>query len=160
MKRLHSPAASAAALTATAVVALVLLAPTDLRSQETPTDTQSQDIVGTWEISTDTPQGTVTSTLVFAMEDGELEGTIRTTVPSTGRGGGRVGRAGGGGSATARLSTIEVEGDTFSFVVNRAVGGRSFSMTYSGTVEGDEMRGTIQGPRGEPRSFTAKRTDD
>jgi len=117
-----------------------------------PAAVQAQDLVGTWELTVENPQGSASSTLSFTMMDGELKGELRTA---------RRGRAGGDGrEMTMAISEIEVEGDSFSFVASMSMGQRSLAMSYSGTISGDEMEGTIQGPRGDPRAFTGKRKTD
>ena len=56
------------------------------------------------------------------------------------------------------LSDGTVEGDSFGFTVTMSMRGNSFTQEFSGTVDGNQMSGTISTPRGD-RPFTGKRTD-
>lgn len=50
-----------------------------------------------------------------------------------------------------------VPGDTVMFPVTREIQGNSVTMKYNGTVSGKEMKLTIEGGRGGPQTFTAKK---
>ena len=150
-------------LTAYASSALALLL-----ALASPGTSTAQDITGTWEITLETQRGQQTQVITLTIEDDELKGTL--DMGAAGRamagrrgagGGGGVRPGGGGGPQTLPLSDIRVEGDAFSFTMERGMpGGRSFSITYSGTFEGNEMTGVVEAPRGEPRPFTGKRKAD
>lgn len=118
----------------------------------------AQDMSGSWEITSQTPRGEQTMTLVVEQSGSELTGTV--TMARMGRPGG-----GGGGGDTAGRGPMEVEisdgtvsdGD-FSFTLTLGRGGRSISQTFTGRFEGGEMSGMITGgPRGGERPFTGVR---
>ena len=88
--------------------------------------------VGTWTLSIDTPRGTRTPSLVIREADGRYHGTLS------------------GERGTQEIAEIAVDGDTFSFPLDVTMPMGTFAMTYSGTVEGDSLTGTIGGPRGGP----------
>ena len=121
------------------VLAAALLVPAaDLSAQEA--------VVGEWESAIQTGRGSFTQTFVFSMEDGALKGTVTTQFGSS------------------ELSDISFEDGTLTFSVTRTFRDNSFTQTYTATVEGNEMTGTISGGgggrgggRGGPREFTATR---
>ena len=110
----------------------------------------AQDLTGTWEISTQGGRGgPQTSTLVLAQDGETLTGTMTV---SLGGGGGR-----GGGPQELEVSNGTVDGNSFSFIVTLSFQGNSFDLNYSGTVDGDEMSGTREGPRGGGQPFTGEK---
>ena len=63
-----------------------------------------------------------------------------------------------------------IEGKSFSFRVSQStegmppamrdrIGGNSFSQSFSGTIDGGSMEGTIMGIRGQGRPFSGQRKD-
>ncbi|MGB1839968.1 MAG: hypothetical protein ACPHWZ_02575 [Longimicrobiales bacterium] len=131
--------------TAMATMSLTLAAPTSAVAQ----------VAGTWTLSTEGPRGPLTMTLVLEVERDGLEGTL--TMQRRGGGPGGGGRAGGGPPETA-LSNGAVEGDSFSFSVTMSMRGNSITQEFTGSVDGDEMSGTITTPRGE-RPFSGTRSN-
>ena len=94
-------------------------------------------------------------TLVLEVEEQGLEG-ILTMQP---RGGGpRGGGPRGGSPPQMVLSDGAVEGASFSFTVTMSMRGNSITQEFSGSVDGDEMSGTITTPRGE-RPFSGTRSN-
>jgi len=110
----------------------------------------SQSLTGTWEISSETPRGAQTMTLELEHDGSELTGAV------TLRMGGRGGGGGGPGARTIEISDGSVDGNSFSFTMTLNMRGNEIVQSFSGTFEGDEMEGTIGGPRGE-RPFTGQR---
>ena len=109
----------------------------------------AQDLPGTWEISTQGGRGgPQTSTLVLAQDGETLTGTMTFSLG---------GRGGGGGPQEFEVSNGTVDGNSFSFIVTLSFHGNSFDLNYSGTVDGDEMSGTREGPRGGGQPFTGKK---
>ena len=121
----------------------------------------SQDLTGTWEISTQGGRvGPQTMTLVVIQEGQDLTGTLARTVS-------------GRGQSRAVKSDVEngvIEGKSFSFRVSLSaegmppamrdrIGGNSFSHGFSGTIDGGSMEGTIMGIRGQGRPFSGQRKD-
>jgi len=113
----------------------------------------AQNMSGTWEVSFEGRQGSVTQTLTLQQEGSMLTGTISFA------GGGR--RGGGGGTPQAvEISNGTVDGATFTFTMSIDFGGRgSIEQVFSGTYEGDFMEGTIEGGRGGGRPFMGTRGD-
>ena len=99
-------------------------------------------------------------TLVVIQEGQDLTGTLARTVS-------------GRGQSRAVKSDVEngvIEGKSFSFRVSLSaegmppamrdrIGGNSFSQSFSGTIDGGSMEGTIMGIRGQGRPFSGQRKD-
>jgi len=111
--------------------------------------TSAQDVSGLWEISWGTPRGAQTVLFTFSQDGAALGGSAEMT----------MGRPGGGGgeSRTVEIADGKVEGDEISFSLVLGRGGRSFTMTVAGSVNGNEMRGSVTNPRGGENPFTGKR---
>jgi len=111
----------------------------------------AQSLTGTWTLTSEGGRGgTVTQTLTVTQEGSSLTGTMTFT------GGGRRGGGGGRGAQPVAISEGSVDGSSFRFTVTLAFQGNSVSQVYAGTVDGDSMSGTIEGPFGE-RPFTGTR---
>lgn len=109
----------------------------------------AQDLSGTWTLSSQGRRGgPQTSTLVLVQDGESLTGTLTLTL-------GR--RGGGGGPMELEISDGTVDGSSFSFTITLTFGDNSFDRNYSGTVDGDEISGTIQGGRGGGQPFTGTR---
>ncbi len=105
-------------------------------------------LAGTWEVTTRGGRGgPQTSTLVLAQDGETLTGTMTFSL------GGR----GGGGAQELEVSDGTVDGNSFSFSVTLSFQGNSIDLSYSGTVDGDEMSGTRGGPRGGGAPFTGEK---
>ena len=132
-------------LVAVATVLLTLVAPTPAVAQ----------VAGTWVLSAEGPRGSLMMTLVLEVEEQGLEGTLMMQP----RGGGpRGGGPRGGSPPQMVLSDGAVEGASFSFTVTMSMRGNSITQEFSGSVDGDEMSGTITTPRGE-RPFSGTRSN-
>ncbi|KPK81701.1 MAG: hypothetical protein AMS25_05250 [Gemmatimonas sp. SM23_52] len=116
---------------------LALLAAVPAWGQELAQE-RAVDVSGVWEITSETPRGTMTRKVTFEQDGSSLTGTMETRMGSV------------------PIQNGSVEGNKISFTVVFSRGERSFEMTYSGTVEGDTAKGTYQTPRGEVE-WTAKR---
>ena len=100
---------------------------------------QNVDITGDWEMKTESPRGERTLTIHFE-QDGE-----KLTVTMQG-GMGRGGDQGSEGEITAE-GTIQGNKVEWSFTRNSPRG--DFTIKYTGTVEGDTMKGGVdRGQRG------------
>ena len=96
-------------------------------------------VLGAWEMTIETPRGSMTQTLTFVADGDELTG-----------------------SATARNGTIQLQNVTFedgqlTFQVTRTLRNREITQSFRATIEGDRMTGTVSGARGGDREFTAER---
>lgn len=100
----------------------------------------SSSIVGAWELTYETPRGETTLKLTF-IEDGDtFSGTAETR------------------RGTRPLTDVSVDGNRIAFSLEfRGRGDRSFTMRFTGMVEGDSATGTLTGPRGREIPWTAKR---
>jgi imidazolonepropionase-like amidohydrolase len=110
------------------------------REDAEPKEAPSVDVTGTWELTVQTPRGERESKAELKMaEDGKVTGEV------TGEGG------------TTRIESGRVEGDAVTLELSFAAGPRTMTATYTGTVEGESMTGSVSmGPMtGE---FTAQRT--
>ena len=92
---------------------------------------------GTWEMTSQGRQGPVTSTLTIDQSGGKFKGTLK----------GRMGE-----------TPIEgtVDGNKIAFTIERDTPNGKFTMNYSGTVDGDNIKGTIKMGENE-REWTAKK---
>lgn len=97
------------------------------------------DMTGVWEITSESPRGTMTRTITFEQDGAALTGTLETQM----------------GSMPLEGS---VEGGKITFTMTFSRGDQSFEMVYTGTVEGDTAKGTMQTPRGETE-WTGKRVE-
>lgn len=96
-------------------------------------------IDGNWEMSMQGRQGnTTTSTLMLKTDGNKLTGSIK------------------GQRGEAPISDGTVDGNKISFTVTRQTPNGEFKQTFNGTVDGDNIKGTVQ--MGEnSRDWTAKR---
>lgn len=123
----------------------------------------AQGLTGTWELSAEGGRGAQTITLELVESGDALTGTVTMAMggPRGGRGGrgggGGAARPGGGGPQTLEISDGTVSGSDFTFAIVLDFGGNSVTMQYSGSVDGDEMEGRIEGGRGGDRPFSGKR---
>jgi len=95
-------------------------------------------VAGTWEMSSQGPNGPMTQTLTIQQDGDKIKGTMT----------GRRGEAPFEGSVT---------GNKIAFTVKRETPNGTFTIEYSATVDGDSMKGTAHSERFD-REFTAKRT--
>lgn len=123
----HAHAVSLAALFA-------VLAAVPAQAQEE----EAVDVSGVWEISAETPRGTMTRTITFEQDGDNLTGTMETQM----------------GSIAIENGSVDGNKITFTFVMTR--GDRSMQVVYKGTVDGDTAKGTMQTPRGQIE-WTGKR---
>jgi len=96
------------------------------------------NVAGTWEVSSQGPNGPRTQTLTIQQDGGKIKGTIT----------GRRGEAPFEGTVT---------GNKIAFTVKRETPNGTFTIEYSATVDGDSMKGTAHSERFD-REWTAKRT--
>ncbi|MGA2629238.1 MAG: hypothetical protein ABSG54_03405 [Terriglobia bacterium] len=97
-------------------------------------------VAGAWEVTSEGRNGPMTQTMTITQDGGSIKGTIT----------GRRGDAPLEGTVT---------GNKLSFTVKRETqNGDTFVMEYTGTVEGDSIKGKVHSERFGDRDFTAKRT--
>lgn len=86
----------------------------------------AQSPVGEWESTQEGRGGTVTLTFSFMMDGDVLKGTMSTTQQTE----------------PVEMSDVSFEDGTLKFSVTRTRGDNSFVLTYTATIEGDNMTGT------------------
>ena len=96
-------------------------------------------VLGAWEMTLETPRGSMTQTLTFVADGDELTGSAMAP------------------NGTTQLQNVAFEDGRVSFEVTRSFRNREITQSYSATIEGGRMTGTVSGPRGGPREFTAVR---
>ncbi|HMD99943.1 MAG TPA: hypothetical protein VKM93_21770 [Terriglobia bacterium] len=92
---------------------------------------------GAWDFSSETPRGTMTSTLTIQQDGATLKGTMK----------GQRGESPLQGSVT---------GNKISFTVTRDTPNGTFTIEYTGTLDGDTITGTSHSERFDGK-WTAKR---
>jgi hypothetical protein len=98
----------------------------EVREPGRPSEPPSVNLTGKWMLTVHTPQGPEERTAELNMsEDGSLSGSVT------------------GPRGTASLSSGWVSGNKFSFTISFTVGTRTVEATYTGTVEGNHMSGTV-----------------
>ena len=115
-----------------AAAALLALAPAALAADNAP-------VLGKWESTTVTPQGTFEVVYEFTEAGGELKGTW--TNPRR----------------NGDLTNVSWDGETLKFSREATMGGQTFHLSFEAAVDGDTMTGKMIGPRRE-REFTANRS--
>lgn len=117
----------------------ILLAGVALLALAAPASAQeTADVTGEWVITAESPRGTQTREVTFEQDGNSLTGEMETQMGSW------------------PIEKGSVNGNEISFTMVFTRGDRSMEMTYTGTVEGDEMSGKFVTPRGEV-PWTAKR---
>lgn len=107
---------------------------------------RAQDFAGSWEMTRETPRGTVTQTLTLARDGDAWAGTMTFM------------------RREIELKEVKVEGNVLTFTLEMgpppdAPGGRGpMIQTFRGTLEGDEINGEMEGPRG-PMPMVLKRKE-
>lgn len=96
------------------------------REEERPTDPPAADLSGRWLLTIPTPQRTREVTADLEMEE---DGTLRGTLTSE--------------QGESTIDSGWVSGDRFRFTAISSLGGRRVEVTYTGTIEGEEIRGTV-----------------
>lgn len=96
------------------------------------------DVTGTWALQIDTGAGTGSPSVTLKQEGEKLTGTYT-------------------GQMGERPVTGSVKGTAITFQFDAPVQGQIMTVVYSGTVDGDALKGTVKlGPLGEG-TFTGKR---
>jgi hypothetical protein len=103
------------------------------------------DPTGTWQWTTQSPNGEIQTTLKLESKDGKLAGAYSNQF----------------GDAT--ISNVSFQDDVLAFEVVREFGGGRFVVKYRGKLAGDTIKGTLEAPGpdgGEPMKldWNAQRT--
>ena len=114
-----------------------------------PTEPPTVKLSGKWKLSVNSPEGPQEASADLSMaENGDLSGTL------TGLTGTIMSRLG-----TVSISNGWVSGNKFSFAVSIPMAGNPTDVTFSGTVEGNEMKGSASAA-GASFDFTGARPGD
>jgi imidazolonepropionase-like amidohydrolase len=118
----------------------------EVREPGRPTAPPTVRLTGKWKISLTGPQGLEEATADLSMvPDGTLSGSL------TGVSGAMVGSMG-----TVSIRDGWVSGNQFSFTLSLTLGGNPTDVIFSGTLEGEQMKGTASGG-GTSVDFTGSR---
>jgi len=98
---------------------------------------QAANVDGTWKLTLTTQQGTSNPTVTFKQDGENLTGTYK----------GRFGESPLKGT---------IKGNDITFTVKLSVQGQDLELVYTGTVDGDSMKGKAKFPQGEAE-FTGKK---
>lgn len=98
------------------------------------------DVTGQWALTSEGMRGTNRSVLTIERTEDGYRGTIA------------------GQRGTRDLSALAVDGDDFSFELTMPTRMGAIDLTYTGTVSGDTVSGTIATPMGE-RPFSGTRKE-
>jgi imidazolonepropionase-like amidohydrolase len=100
-----------------------------------PTEPPTVKLTGKWKLTVNAPQGTQEATADLTMApDGVLTGSV------TGASGEIMGSMG-----TVSISEGWVSGAKFSFTIGITIEGNPVDVTFSGALEGEQMKGTASG---------------
>lgn len=102
----------------------------------------AQTVAGTWELSWETPRGAQTTTFVLAQDGMNVTGIARVRR--------------GENTVEVPVKNGMLHGDQLTFSVELGMGQRIMTQTFTATVKGDAMEGTITTPRG-PNPFKGVR---
>jgi hypothetical protein len=108
--------------------AIALLAVTVLPGVAQDAAKDPVNVAGRWTVSVQGRRGTRTQELTIQQTGSEISGTLV------------------GNRSNAFQGTLE--GNKIQFTVNMETRRGSITLTYSGAVQGDSMKGTIETPRG------------
>jgi len=111
----------------------------EIKESEKPKEAPKGDLTGKWTITFSTEQGQQQATADLTMTPG---GTVTGTVTHP--------------FGTSPVLTGYLSGNSFSITISADVGAGPQDFTFSGTLEGNTMKGTISGP-GISTEFTGTR---
>ena len=124
----------------TAFAFAITLASVTATGASAQTSSDFSAVLGAWEMTLETPRGSMTQTLTFVADGDELSGSAMAR------------------NGTIQLQSIAFEDGRLTFQVTRTLRNREITQSYSATIQGDQMTGTIPGGRGGAREFTAVRS--
>lgn len=83
-------------------------------------------VAGTWNIISNSPQGSMESTLTLTQTDGSVAGTMASEM-----------------LGSNPISSAKVDGSKLSWLVSISFGGQSVDISYAGEVDGNRISGTV-----------------
>lgn len=93
------------------------------------------DVNGTWKGTAETPMGPMETTITLQAAGETLNGTVKTDM------------------FESKIEKGSLKGDKVSFIINMDFG----TLTYEGTLAGDELKLKVSGPDGSPSDLNCKR---
>ncbi len=99
----------------------------------------AEGLAGTWTLSIDTPRGVQHPTLVVVPGETGYQGVYNSL------------------RGPIEIQKIDSKGNSFAFPLTISIPIGEIQVHYRGTINGNDMRGSVQNPRGEV-PFTGKRT--
>jgi hypothetical protein len=124
-------------LFAVVVVAIVAVA-VPAFAQDKPKETPKIDVTGTWDMSVETPQGTMSLTSTFKQEGEKLTGTQSSQM-----------------GEMALEGTVKGADIAFAIVIDMQ--GQQVTISYVGKIDGESMTGTIEFGGMGSAAWTAKK---
>ena len=98
----------------------------------------ASELAGTWTLTIDTPRGVQHPSMVIDQDGDSYSGVYNSL------------------RGPIDIETISRDGDSFAFPLKITVPIGDIEVNYRGTINGDDMTGTVESPRGGV-PFTAKR---
>jgi len=126
-----------ARLFAVVIVAILAIA-VPAFAQDKPKETPKIDVTGTWDMSVETPQGTMSLTSTFKQEAEKLTGTQSSQM-----------------GEFALEGTVKGADIAFAIVIDMQ--GQQVTINYVGKVDGESMTGTIEFGGMGSAAWTAKK---
>ena len=120
------------------VLALVLIAASAGLLAQDPPKPQKIDVTGAWELTVESPQGTMTSTATYKQDGEKLTGT-------------HVGQMG----ELPLAGTVK--GSEIAYTITIDAQGQQFTLTYAGKIDGDAITGTVEFGGMGSANWSAKR---
>ncbi|MBD3676398.1 MAG: amidohydrolase family protein, partial [Planctomycetaceae bacterium] len=114
----------------------------DLKPVKSPSEDEAQpalQIVGTWNFLLQTNDADTTANIEFSQDGKKLTGLFRSE------------------QGDGRLDNGKVDGEKVTWDVVIGAGARELILKFSGTLNENEMSGTLTPPFGKPSEWTAKR---
>jgi D-glucosaminate-6-phosphate ammonia-lyase len=120
------------------VAAIALAAAVPVLAQDQPKEKKA-DVTGSWEVSVESPQGTMTLTATYKQDGEKLTGTHV-----------------GGPMGDEHLEGT-VKGNEIAYKITIDVQGQQFTLSYAGKIDGDAITGTVDFGGMGSSNWTAKR---
>ena len=93
------------------------------------------DINGTWKGTMETPMGAMENTITLQADGAKLSGLVKSDM------------------FESKIENGALKDNKVSFIINMDFG----TLTYEGTLDGDELKLNVTGPDGSPTALNCKR---
>ncbi len=101
------------------------------KTEKDSNGTEAVSIIGEWDYTSDTPDGSGSGTMVIEQSGDSYSGKITYEDPS------------GGGTASSEMKDIELSGNILEFAFDVTVGGSLYQVTVKGEIEDDTITGNL-----------------